>query len=102
MAVGEAACTSVHGANRLGGNSLLEIVVFGRACGNRVKKWLREHRYHETLDPDCWKPGASRVTRWLEGGADGAALIIVSGLYTFLRERRLARRLARRRRAGPG
>ncbi|CAG9462900.1 unnamed protein product [Pedinophyceae sp. YPF-701] len=36
FAAGEAACASVHGANRLGANSLLDIVVFGRACGNRV------------------------------------------------------------------
>lgn len=36
MAAGEAACASVHGANRLGANSLLDIVVFGRACANRV------------------------------------------------------------------
>ena len=35
-AVGECACVSVHGANRLGGNSLLDIVVFGRAAGNDV------------------------------------------------------------------
>ena len=36
FAAGEAACASVHGANRLGANSLLDIVVFGRACANRV------------------------------------------------------------------
>lgn len=36
MAAGEAACASVHGANRLGANSLLDIVIFGRACANRV------------------------------------------------------------------
>ena len=36
MAAGEAACASVHGANRLGANSLLDSVVFGRACANRV------------------------------------------------------------------
>ena len=36
MAAGEAACASVHGANRLGANSLLDIVVFGRACALRV------------------------------------------------------------------
>ena len=35
-AAGEAACASVHGANRLGANSLLDIVVFGRACANRI------------------------------------------------------------------
>jgi succinate dehydrogenase (ubiquinone) flavoprotein subunit len=36
FAAGEAACASVHGANRLGANSLLDIVVFGRACANRI------------------------------------------------------------------
>jgi succinate dehydrogenase/fumarate reductase flavoprotein subunit len=39
MAAGEAASASVHGANRLGANSLLDIVVFGRACANRVGRW---------------------------------------------------------------
>ena len=76
-AVGEAACASVHGANRLGCNSLLEIVVFGRACGNRVMRRLREHRYHPTLSPDCWQPGVERVERWLassqRGGGRGVA-----------------------------
>ena len=65
-ATGEAACLSVHGANRLGGNSLLEIVVFGRACGNQVMKHLKKHRYHPQLDQDCWRPGVERVERWLE------------------------------------
>ena len=37
-AAGEAACVSVHGANRLGANSLLDIVVFGRACANDIGK----------------------------------------------------------------
>ena len=41
MAAGEAACASVHGANRLGANSLLDIVVFGRACANRVAEIRR-------------------------------------------------------------
>ncbi|CAN0419977.1 unnamed protein product, partial [Laminaria digitata] len=36
FAAGEAACASVHGANRLGANSLLDIVVFGRACALRI------------------------------------------------------------------
>ena len=36
LAAGEAACASVHGANRLGANSLLDIVVFGRACANTI------------------------------------------------------------------
>jgi len=42
FAVGEVACVSVHGANRLGGNSLLDLVVFGRATGLHLEKSLRE------------------------------------------------------------
>jgi len=41
FAVGEAACVSVHGANRLGGNSLLDLVVFGRAAGKHIEELLR-------------------------------------------------------------
>ena len=41
FAVGEVACVSVHGANRLGGNSLLDLVVFGRAAGKHIEKMLR-------------------------------------------------------------
>jgi len=64
-AIGEGACVSVHGANRLGGNSLLEIIVFGRACGNQVIKYLQSHPYHPQIDPDCWKKAVERVERWL-------------------------------------
>jgi succinate dehydrogenase / fumarate reductase flavoprotein subunit len=42
FAVGEVACVSVHGANRLGGNSLLDLVVFGRAAGIHLEKALKE------------------------------------------------------------
>lgn len=49
MAAGEAACASVHGANRLGANSLLDIVVFGRACANRVVDLFRPGKLLYTL-----------------------------------------------------
>lgn len=49
MAAGEAACVSVHGANRLGANSLLDIVVFGRACANRVEETLQKDTPHRPL-----------------------------------------------------
>ncbi|MDX8387577.1 MAG: succinate dehydrogenase flavoprotein subunit [Ghiorsea sp.] len=75
FAIGEAACTSVHGANRLGGNSLLEIVVFGRACGHQVMKWLKKHRYHKTINPDAWKTGVQRVERWLADDTDTSVSI---------------------------
>jgi len=42
FAVGESACVSVHGANRLGGNSLLDLVVFGRACGMFLERELKQ------------------------------------------------------------
>src|SRR6202045_3650598 len=47
MAVGEAACVSVHGANRLGSNSLLDIIVFGGAAALRVTEILRGGEGHQ-------------------------------------------------------
>lgn len=49
LAAGEAACASVHGANRLGANSLLDIVVFGRACANTVAEVLQPGDAHAPL-----------------------------------------------------
>jgi succinate dehydrogenase / fumarate reductase flavoprotein subunit len=49
MAVGEAACVSVHGANRLGSNSLLDIIVFGRAAANRAAELIRPGEAHRPL-----------------------------------------------------
>ncbi len=43
MSAGEAACVSVHGANRLGSNSLLDLVIFGRACANRIAATQQPH-----------------------------------------------------------
>lgn len=50
-AAGEAACVSVHGANRLGANSLLDIVVFGRACAHHISETLKPNTPHKPL-PD--------------------------------------------------
>ena len=49
MAVGEAACVSVHGANRLGSNSLIDLVVFGRAAAMRAAKIVKLNSKHETI-----------------------------------------------------
>jgi succinate dehydrogenase / fumarate reductase flavoprotein subunit len=49
FAVGEAACVSVHGANRLGSNSLIDLVVFGRATGLRLKETLKPNTPHNAL-----------------------------------------------------
>ncbi len=63
-AVGECACVSVHGANRLGGNSLLDIVVFGRAAGNHIIEHLKEARYHRPFDPESADRALARLARW--------------------------------------
>jgi succinate dehydrogenase / fumarate reductase, flavoprotein subunit len=52
MAVGEAACVSVHGANRLGSNSLLDLVVFGRAAALRCAEILKRGEAHKPLAQD--------------------------------------------------
>ena len=49
FAVGEAACVSVHGANRLGSNSLIDLVVFGRATGLRLRELLKPGMKHDEL-----------------------------------------------------
>ncbi len=63
-AAGECACVSVHGANRLGGNSLLDIVVFGRAAGNHIIKYLKENRQHRPLDMASVEQALARLERW--------------------------------------
>lgn len=63
-AAGECACASVHGANRLGGNSLLDIVVFGRAAGNHIIEYLKENPNHETLPEGCADHILERLERW--------------------------------------
>src|SRR5476649_618009 len=49
MAIGEAACVSVHGANRLGTNSLLDLVVFGRAAAHRATELVKPGTTHKSL-----------------------------------------------------
>ena len=53
MAIGEAACVSVHGANRLGSNSLLDLVVFGRAAAKRCAKDIKPGTPHPNLPGDA-------------------------------------------------
>jgi succinate dehydrogenase / fumarate reductase flavoprotein subunit len=67
-AAGECACVSVHGANRLGGNSLLDILVFGRAAANHIIDYLKEHRYHRQMDDDGIEQAMARLARWEKGG----------------------------------
>ncbi|NQV70455.1 MAG: succinate dehydrogenase flavoprotein subunit [Pseudohongiella sp.] len=63
FAVGEVACVSVHGANRLGGNSLLDLVVFGRAAGKHIEEMLRQGIEHKAVSDADIKQAQSRLDR---------------------------------------
>ncbi|MFC1719640.1 succinate dehydrogenase flavoprotein subunit [Pseudomonadota bacterium] len=63
MAIGEAACVSVHGANRLGCNSLLDIVVFGRAAALRCGEILRPDTPHKPLPDHALEPAIEHFDR---------------------------------------
>jgi len=63
MAIGEAACVSVHGANRLGSNSLLDLVVFGRAAAMRAADLFKPRQPHEPLRPNACDGPLERFDR---------------------------------------
>ena len=63
MAIGEAACVSVHGANRLGTNSLLDLVVFGRAAAHRASETIEAGATHKPLAADAGDEALARLDR---------------------------------------
>jgi len=63
MAIGECACVSVHGANRLGSNSLLDIVVFGRAAAERCAELIEPDTKHKSLPKDADEKIVQRFDR---------------------------------------
>ncbi len=63
MAIGEAACVSVHGANRLGTNSLLDLVVFGRAAAHRAAEVVRPDQPHKPLPASAAEAALDRLDR---------------------------------------
>ncbi len=62
-AVGECSCVSVHGANRLGTNSLLDLLVFGRAAGNHIVDYIKTSKAHKELPKDAADRTLERVSR---------------------------------------
>ncbi|HSR71786.1 MAG TPA: succinate dehydrogenase flavoprotein subunit [Kiloniellales bacterium] len=76
MAVGEAACVSVHGANRLGSNSLLDLVVFGRAAARRCAEIIKPGESHMPLPPHADELAIDRLdaARHAKGETRTAAL----------------------------
>jgi len=85
-AVGECACVSVHGANRLGGNSLLDIVVFGRAAGNHIIDYLKDNRYHRPLEEQGLDMAMDRLARWDKKGQGETVANIKSELQATMEE----------------
>ncbi|MCW7538291.1 succinate dehydrogenase flavoprotein subunit [Aquabacterium sp. A7-Y] len=69
-AVGECSCVSVHGANRLGTNSLLDLVVFGRAAGNHIVDFNLKNKSHKPLPKDAADRTLARLAR-LDSAASG-------------------------------
>ena len=63
MAVGEAACVSVHGANRLGSNSLLDLVVFGRAAAHFCAETMKPGARHKSLASDAGQGSVERINK---------------------------------------
>jgi len=63
-AVGEVACVSVHGANRLGGNSLLDLVVFGRSAGLHLEESLASGMQQNEFTQDNVTQSLARINRW--------------------------------------
>jgi succinate dehydrogenase / fumarate reductase flavoprotein subunit len=76
MAIGEAACVSVHGANRLGCNSLLDIVVFGRAAAHRAAETLKPGAAQPPLPAQAGEASLDRFdrARYAKGGTKVAEL----------------------------
>ncbi|HIJ63748.1 MAG TPA: succinate dehydrogenase flavoprotein subunit [Rhodospirillaceae bacterium] len=70
MAIGETACVSVHGANRLGTNSLLDIVVFGRAAALRAAATMKPGASHKPLPKDGGDLAVSRLDRLRNASGD--------------------------------
>ena len=76
LAIGEAACVSVHGANRLGSNSLIDLVVFGRAAGLRCAEVVEKGASHRELPKDAGAMALARLDRFrhAKGGTPTSVL----------------------------
>ena len=73
FAAGECACASVHGANRLGTNSLTDLLVFGKSAGDSTIRFLKENPRHKDLPKDAADQTLSRLSR-LDGQTNGESV----------------------------
>ncbi|MCE3251234.1 MAG: succinate dehydrogenase flavoprotein subunit [Cellvibrio sp.] len=84
FACGEVACVSVHGANRLGGNSLLDLVVFGRAAGLYIEKALREGIEHRDATQADIDKAMERLNKINTSTSGESAAVLRKELQTIM------------------
>jgi succinate dehydrogenase / fumarate reductase flavoprotein subunit len=84
FACGEVACVSVHGANRLGGNSLLDLVVFGRAAGLYIEKALREGIEHREATQADIDKAMDRLNKINNSSSGESAAVLRKELQTIM------------------
>lgn len=84
FACGEVACVSVHGANRLGGNSLLDLVVFGRAAGLYIEKALREGIEHRDATQADIEKAMARLNKINTSTSGESASVLRKELQTIM------------------
>jgi succinate dehydrogenase / fumarate reductase flavoprotein subunit len=84
FACGEVACVSVHGANRLGGNSLLDLVVFGRAAGLYIEKALREGIEQREASASDVERAMARLNRVNTSNDGESAAVLRKELQTIM------------------
>lgn len=85
-AAGETACVSVHGANRLGGNSLLDLIVFGRAAGQTIEQELRDGDAPLAASESDLELAAQRLARWNESDSGEQVALLKSELQRVMQQ----------------
>jgi succinate dehydrogenase / fumarate reductase flavoprotein subunit len=84
FAVGEAACVSVHGANRLGGNSLLDLVVFGRAAGKHIEEMLGQGMEQREASETDIEQAQNRLSRLNESNSGESVAMLRAELQDVM------------------
>ena len=84
FAVGEVACVSVHGANRLGGNSLLDLVVFGRAAGKHIEEMLGQGMEQREASKTDIEQAQNRLSRLNESNSGESVAVLRAELQDVM------------------
>ncbi|MFZ2739391.1 MAG: succinate dehydrogenase flavoprotein subunit [Burkholderiaceae bacterium] len=85
-AVGECSCVSVHGANRLGTNSLLDLLVFGRAAGNHIVEFNNKQKNHKPLPSDAADKTLARLSRLDNASSGEYAQVVANDLRNTMQQ----------------